>query len=112
MAHFAKVENDVVTQIIVAEQEFINSGAVGDSAQWIQTSYNGNIRKRFAGIGYTYDPVLDSFIPAKPFPSWILDEVNATWKAPVAKPENGKNYTWNEPTTSWLESSHVLPGVV
>lgn len=110
MAHFAKVENNIVTQVIVAEQEFIDSGAVGNPAQWIQTSYNGNIRKRFAGIGYTYNADLDAFIPPKPFPSWVLDEPTASWKAPVDMPAEG-NWIWSEDTHSWIEAPNVLPGV-
>lgn len=120
MSHFAKVENGVVTQVIVAEQDFINSGAVGDPAQWIQTSYNTRggvhydpntgepsadqskaLRKNYAGIGYTYDPVLDAFVAAKPFPSWVLDATTGTWNAPVPYPTDGQNYSWDESTVSW-----------
>lgn len=111
MAHFAKIENNIVTQVIVAEQEFIDSGALGDPSIWIQTSYNGNIRKRFAGIGYTYDSALDAFIPPKPFNSWVLDESTASWKAPIDKPIDTLNYIWNEDTLAWVETSNVLPGV-
>ena len=111
MSHFAKIENGVVTQVIVAEQDFIDSGAVGDSSQWIQTSYNSNIRKRYAGIGYTYDVDLDAFISPKPFDSWILDVESANWIAPVAMPQDEKMYLWDEETLSWEESTHVLPGV-
>ena len=111
MSHFAKIENNVVTQVIVAEQDFIDSGAVGDSSQWIQTSYNSNIRKRYAGIGYTYDVDLDAFISPKPFDSWILDVESANWIAPVAMPQDEKMYLWNEDTLSWEVSTHVLPGV-
>jgi len=111
MSHFAKIENGVVTQVIVAEQDFIDSGAVGDSSQWIQTSYNSNIRKRYAGIGYTYDVDLDAFISPKPFDSWILDVESANWIAPVPLPQDEKMYLWSEETLSWKESTHVLPGV-
>jgi hypothetical protein len=109
MAHFAKVEDGIVTEVIVAEEEFINSGAVGDPSMWIQTSYNGNIRKRFAGIGYTYNEELDAFIPPKPaYESWILDADLAMWKAPVDAPSG--NHIWNEEQRAWVEG-HLLPGV-
>ncbi len=102
MAHFAKIDsNNIVTQVIVAEQDFINSGAVGDSFLWIQTSYNGNFRKNFAGKGHTYDKTRDAFIPAKPYPSWILVEDTCQWKAPKDYPSDGKEYKWNESSTSW-----------
>lgn len=110
MAHFAKIENNIVTQVIVAEQEFIDSGAVGDPSSWIQTSYNGNIRKNYAGIGYIYNPDLDAFIAPKPFPSWVLNETTASWEAPIARPDD-KNYIWDEDTQSWIEAPSVLPGV-
>ena len=123
MSHFAKVEDGVVTQVIVAEQDFINSGAVGDPAQWIQTSYNTRagvhyqpdsntpsadqskaLRKNYAGIGYTYDAVRDAFIPPKPdpYPSWIIDDATALWKPPVAMPTDGQEYDWDESTLSWV----------
>lgn len=111
MAHFAKIENNIVTQVIVAEQEFIDSGAVGDPASWVQTSYNGNIRNTYAGICYTYNPDLDAFIAPKPFPSWVLNETTASWQAPIPRPDDGKNYIWDEDTKSWIETPSVLPGV-
>ena len=101
MSHFAKLENNVVTQVIVAEQNFINSGAVGDSFLWVQTSYNGNFRKNYAGIGYTYDKGRDAFIPPKPYPSWLLNEDTCLWDAPVAMPDDDQRYTWNEETSNW-----------
>jgi len=104
MAHFAKIDsNNIVTQVIVAEQDFINSGAVGDSFLWVQTSYNNNFRKNFAGVGYTYDKAKDAFIPPKPYPSWTLVEDTCQWTAPTAMPDDGKMYTWNEDTTNWTE---------
>lgn len=110
MAHFAKIENGVVTQVIVAEQDFIDSGAVGDPASWIQTSYNGNIRGMFAGIGYLYIESIDKFVPPKPFPSWSLDETTGTWTAPISVPTEGR-WIWNEEQQAWTEDTHVLPGV-
>ena len=123
MSHFAKVEDGVVTQVLVAEQDFINSGAVGDPAQWIQTSYNTRagvhyepnsntpsadqskaLRKNYAGIGYSYDAVRDAFIPPKPdpYPSWVIDDTTGLWKPPVAQPTDGQEYNWDESTLSWV----------
>ena len=107
MSHFAKIDNDnVVTEVIVSEQDFINSGVVGDSFRWIQTSYNNNFRKNFAGIGGTYDKTRDAFIPVKPFPSWTLNETTCRWDAPVAYPDDGKTYLWNEATTNLIEKTN------
>ena len=114
MSHFAQIdENNVVVQVIVAEQDFISSGAVGDPSRWIQTSYNTMggehsnggtpLRKNYAGIGYTYDAVRDAFIPPKPFPSWVLNEDTCLWDAPVAMPQDEKRYTWDEENQSWAE---------
>jgi hypothetical protein len=106
MAHFAKIENNVVAQVIVIDnenetngQEFINS--LGIDGTWIQTSYNGTIRKNFAGIGYTYDENLDAFIPPKPYQSWVLDEETCTWNSPIEKPTDNA-YAWDEQTLSWI----------
>jgi hypothetical protein len=107
MSHFAKLENNAVTQVIVAEQDFINSGSVGDSFLWVQTSYNSNFRKNYAGIGYSYDRVRDAFIPPKPFESWVLNEDTCHWGAPVAMPDDGQMYIWNEGTQSWDISQDV-----
>ena len=117
MAHFAKVENGIVTQVIVAEQDVIDSGLFGDPNQWIQTSYNthGNVhygqdgkpdngvalRGNFAGIGYTYNKKLDAFYPPQPYPSWVLSPKTINWESPVPYPNDGKAYQWNEDTTSW-----------
>lgn len=117
MSHFAKVENGVVTQVIVADQDFINSGAVGDASVWIQTSYNTKggvhygadgqpdgghaLRKNYAGIGYTYDSVRDAFIPPQPWTSWTLDENTCNWLPPVPHPNDGKLYVWNESNQNW-----------
>ena len=103
MAHFAKVnkETKIVEQVVVATQAWVYKQP--DSEDWVQTSYNGNIRKNYAGIGFTYDSQLDAFIPPKPFASWVLDEDTCLWNAPVAMPTDGKLYQWDEPTTSWVE---------
>ena len=103
MSHFAEIDdNGLVKRVIVAEQDFIDSGAVGDAANWIQTSYNNNIRKKFAGIGFTYDSAKDKFIAPQPFASWALDG-NDDWQPPVAMPEDDKMYRWDEDTTNWVE---------
>lgn len=109
MAHFAQIVNGKVENVIVAEQDVIDSGAFGDPASWIQTSYNGNIRKRFAGIGYEYNQELDAFIPPRPFPSWTLDPETAAYIAPVARPADN-NHVWDEDTFSWREVNNILPG--
>ena len=114
MSHFAQIDdNNIVTQVIVAEQDFINSGAVGDPSKWIQTSYNTfggqhknggtPLRKNYAGIGYIYDSDRDAFYSQKPFNSWILNEDNCLWEAPTPYPTDGKFYSWNEDTLSWDE---------
>ena len=103
MSHFAKLDsNNIVTEVIVAEKNFINSGLVGDEFLWVQTSYNGNFRKNYAGIGYIYDKTRDAFIPPQPYPSWTLIEATCLWEAPVAYPDDGEIYTWDESTTDWI----------
>ena len=98
MAHFAEIKDGVVQQVIVAEQDFINSGLVGDSFNWVQTSYNHNFRKQYAGIGYTYDSANDVFISPQPYTSWTLD-VNHDWNPPTPKPDG--DFIWNESTQEW-----------
>lgn len=112
MSHFAKVENGLVTNVVVAEQEFIDTGALGTG--WVQTSYNTQggvhknggtpLRKNYAGIGYTYDLGRNAFIAPQPFPSWVLNEESCQWVAPVEMPTDGM-YSWDELTTSWVEIS-------
>ena len=104
MSHFAEINSEgVVQRVIVAEQDFINSGSVGDSFNWVQTSYNNNFRKNYAGTGYSYDKVRDAFIPPKPYASWTLVEATCLWEAPTAYPDDGKMYNWDEDTTAWIE---------
>jgi len=104
MSHFAEINSDsIVQRVIVAEQDFINSGAVGDSLNWVQTSYDGSFRKNYAGLGYSYDKVRDAFIAAQPYPSWTLVEATCQWEAPVAYPSDDKVYTWDEAITNWVE---------
>jgi len=117
MSHFAKVENGVVTQVIVIEQDVLNLGHWGDPALWIQTSYNTQggqhpedrpLRKNYAGIGYTYDSGRDAFIPPKPFASWLLNESTCQWGAPTPMPVvEGKMFIWDEPTIAWVEFTSV-----
>ena len=111
MSHFAKINSsNIVTEVIVAEQDFINSGAVGDSFLWVQTSYNGNFRKNYAGIGMTYDKTRDAFIPPQPYPSWTLVEETCLWEAPITYPDDDKMYHWDEDihqadnTKGWVEN--------
>lgn len=108
MSHFARVENGIVTSVIVAEEDFIATGAVGHG--WIQTSYRtiGNqhpegrpLRGNYAGIGYTYDSVNDVFIAPKPYDNWVLDTATWLWNPPVAMPVDEYFYTWNQETTAW-----------
>jgi hypothetical protein len=114
MAHYAFLDqNNIVTEVIVGtdETELIEGK---DPETWYgefrgqvckRTSYNGNIRKNYAGIGFTYDAELDAFIPPKPFDSWLLNEETANWQAPVPMPEG--NYLWDEDSVSWLEVEEV-----
>jgi hypothetical protein len=109
MSHFAKVENRIVTQVIVAEQDFIHT----QEGTWVQTSYNTQggqhllggtpLRKNYAGIGSVYDSARDAFYSSQPYPSWTLTETTCLWESPVAYPSDDKSYTWNEDTTNWVE---------
>ena len=117
MAYFAHLDdNNIVTQVSSvsnneapdpaptnsepAGQSFIAS--LGLTGTWIQTSYNGNIRKNYAGVGYTFDAARDAFIPPQPFPSWTLNDATCLWEPPVPYPDDGGIYTWDEATQSWL----------
>ena len=113
MTHFAKVNNGIVEQIIVAEPEFFESFVDTTPGEWIQTSYHTQggehtqggtpLRKNFAGIGYTYDRKKDAFIAPKPFASWTLNDDTCLWEPPTPMPNDDKIYYWDEPTTSWIE---------
>ena len=116
MSHFAKVENGLVTEVLVISQDVIDSGMFGDPASFIQTSYNTHggqhpegrpLRKNYAGIGYTYDPVRDAFIPPQPYPSWVLSEQTCLWEAPAPYPDDGKVYYWDETTLSWVSTGEA-----
>lgn len=113
MSHFAKVKNNIVTEVIVAEAEFFDTFVDTSPGEWIQTSYNTiggehllggtPLRKNYAGIGFTYDATRDAFIPPQEFDSWTLNESTCLWEPPVAYPSDGKDYRWNETTTAWDE---------
>jgi hypothetical protein len=113
MAHYAKVENSLVTQVIVAEAEFFDTFVDSSPGEWIQTSYNtlGGVhldggtplRKNYAGVGDTYDTTRDAFYARQPYASWTLSDTTCLWTAPTAMPDDGKGYEWNEDTTNWTE---------
>ena len=113
MAHFAKVNNGIVEQVIVAEPEFFETFVDTSPSEWIQTSYNTRggehpegrpLRKNYAGIGYSYDATRDAFIPPKPYASWVLNETTCLWESPVAYPTDGNMYRWDEATTAWVQA--------
>lgn len=120
MAHFAKVINETVTQVIVAEPEFFDTFVDTSPGEWIQTSYNTRggvhynpetdepsadqtkaLRKNYAGVGFTYDRELDAFIPPQPYSSWTLNEETCLWEPPVQYPDDDNRYEWNEENQSW-----------
>jgi len=122
MSHFAKVENGIVTNVIVVEQDVIDSGLFGSPSEWVQTSYNTRggvhhspvtnlpdngtpLRANFAGIGYTYDSTHDVFYAPQPYPSWTISAPTWVWTAPEPMPIDGKPYLWDEPTKSWVEKT-------
>ena len=104
MSHFAEIKDGVVQRVIVAEQDFINSGVVGDSFNWVQTSYNNNFRKQYCAVGYTYNKENDVFIQPQPYASWSLDD-DFDWQPPIPFPADVgfTNYVWNESNQSWDE---------
>ena len=117
MAHFAEIglDNAVLRVIVVNNAELLDGNGVEQESlgadfcrdlfggTWVQTSYNGNIRKNFAGPGCTYDSDRDAFIPSKPFASWTLDETTCRWEPPTPYPDDGQMYSWDEDSTSWVE---------
>lgn len=102
---FAKVKDGIVVECIVADQEFIDSYVDNTPGTWLETKQDGSIRKNYAGIGYTYDAENDAFIAPKPFNSWVLNNTTFQWEAPVAIPDDGKHYVWNETDQQWDEVS-------
>jgi len=116
--HFAKIENNIVTRVIVAEASFFDTFVDDSPGEWLQTSYNTHggvhlngdtpLRKNYAGVGYTYDKTRDAFYAPKPYPSWTLVEDTCLWEAPTPYPTDGLMYTWDESTTSWVETEGVI----
>lgn len=118
MAHFAELDaNNVVLRVIVvgnkdtADANGVEKEHIGAAfcerlfgGTWKQTSYNGNKRKNYAGIGYAYRADIDAFVPPRPYSSWVLVEETAQWTAPVPMPTDDKRYRWDEPTLSWIET--------
>jgi hypothetical protein len=118
MAHYAQLDdqNTVINVLVVANSQITNPQGqedeqlgigflwqlFGRDTSWVQTSYNGNFRKNYAGIGYTYDAARNAFIPPQPYPSWVLDEQTCQWRAPVPMPEDGAPYVWDEDSLSWI----------
>lgn len=125
MAHFCELDsNNVVLRVVVVDTkdnstaDGVEKESIGQAfcerlfgGRWVQTSYNNKIRKRYAGIGYTYNESLDAFIAPQPFPSWTLDNATADWVAPVPYPTDGKSYYWDEEDQSWTESDTQPPSV-
>ena len=108
MAHWAEIdENNIVLRVTVGDNNEADEGYQwlidNLGGTWIKTSYNANIRKNFAGIGYTYDEQLDAFILPRPYASWVLNEETCQWEAPVPYPTDGIMYTWNEDSLNWIE---------
>ena len=118
MAHYAKIGvGNIVTKVHVLSNEVLMKDGEENEQQgleflqnlynnkdlYIQTSYNGTFRKNYAGVGYTYDQTKDAFIPPQPYPSWLLDELTCQWNAPTAYPDDDKQYSWDEESTSWKE---------
>jgi hypothetical protein len=129
MGHYAKVENGLVTDVVVADESFISTGALGDPTSWVQTSYNTRggihyvpnsnppepsedqsqaLRANYAGIGYTYDSVNDVFYAPQPYPSWTIGPTDWIWQPPVPYPTDGGTYTWDEATQSWVPVEPVV----
>ena len=113
MSHYAKVNNGIVEQVIVAESDFFDTFVDSSPGEWIQTSYNTHggihsngetpLRKNYAGVGFTYDSTRDAFIEPQPYPSWTLNEDTCQWESPVPYPTDDKRYAWDESTTNWKE---------
>lgn len=110
MAHFAEIDNsNIVMRVIVIDNPHEGGGEefipydLNLGGRWLQTSYNGTIRKNYAGIGFSYDPTRDAFIPPKPFPSWILNETTCQWEAPTPIPTVGSRWNWDESSLTWMQ---------
>ncbi len=113
MAHYAKIENSIVTQVIVAEADFFDTFVDSSPGEWLQTSYNTqggvhleggtSLRKNYASVGMIYDATRDAFIEPQPYNSWTLNEDTCLWEAPTLHPTDGLMYAWNENTLAWIE---------
>lgn len=122
MAHFAEIDQFgkvkrviVVSNADTADASGVEKEHIGAAfceklfgGTWVQTSYNANFRKNYAGIGYTWDAARDAFIPPQPFPSWVINEGTCQWQAPTPMPTDGKKYSWDEATTSWKEMAEAV----
>lgn len=126
MAHFAQLDQDnIVLQVIVVNNSDTMVGRkeseakgiafcqslFGPDTRWVQTSYSGKTRERYAGVGYSYNQELDAFIPPQPYPSWALDAETCDWAAPIPMPNDGLMYTWDEPNQSWVKVTTDVPSV-
>jgi hypothetical protein len=103
MSHYAKINNGIVENVIVAESSFFDTFVDSSPGDWIETYVDDSIRKNYAGVGYSYDPQRDAFIPPQPYPSWLLNEDTCQWDAPIPYPEDNKAYSWDEATLGWKE---------
>jgi len=117
MAHFAELDdNNIVIRVLVTDNDLPNEGydwlVENLGGTWVKTSYNGNIRKNYAGIGFNYDAERDAFVPPKPFESWILDEETARWGSPVPYPTDGLIYQWDETVLDWVALDFQMQGEV
>ena len=96
MTHYAKVEDSIVTKVIVAEAEFFDTFVDDTPGEWLQTSYSGSIRKNYAGVGHTYDATMDAFIAPQPYASWTLNDTTCLYDPPIAYLENAHLFKWDE----------------
>jgi len=119
MAHFAQINNSgiVLNVVVVANEDILDDNGVeseavgiefckslfGEATDWVQTSYNGNFRKRFAGVGYKYDKHYDAFIPPRPYLSWVFNKDTLLWEAPIPYPAEDKRYYWDDTAGTWVE---------
>ena len=124
MAHYAKIENGIVVTVevlnneVILDENNVEQEALGiafihnlyndNTTVWVQTSYNNNFRKNYAGIGHTYDETRDAFYAPQPYPSWTLNETTCQWEAPTPYPDDDGRYTWDEDTLSWIEQEEGI----
>jgi hypothetical protein len=108
MAYYAKINNSIVEQVIVAEESFFDNFIDDSPGTWLTTTADGSLRKNFASVGYSYDPIKDAFIPPQNFPSWLLNETTCQWESPTIYPKDDKAYLWEEASLSWVEVQDPL----